>query len=376
MKHSTIFLKIILSLFFFGNVSYSHSQIKAANGGWISYREMDRFVKKEMDSLGLPGMSLAIFSDGKIVYHRALGYANKETGQKVDKHSLFEAASVSKPVFSYLAMKMVENGKLDLDRPLYQYLPYPDIEYDDRYKAITARMVLAHMSGLPNWRWDRGDSSYRGKRDGLYIKYTPGSRFSYSGEGFLYLSMVVAHLNNGDLKNLDSLFQQQVAVPLGMKHSYFSWNKYVAKHKVMGYIGGKNDTRGWPTPLRTLDSTKFIAAGGLHTEAVDYARFLIGLMENKDLKKQYVDQMLTRQIEVPKDDVEYIYLKDTAWGLGIALKSRKYGPCYEHDGDNGSFKSGFMFSLRQKNGFVYFTNGGDKGDMFNTDLQNVLLEGK
>jgi hypothetical protein len=85
--------------------------------------------------------------------------------------------------------------------------------------------------------------------------------------------------------------------------------------------------------------------------------------------------MLTRQIEVPKDDVDYIYLNDTAWGLGIAIKSTKYGPCYEHDGDNGDFKGGFMFSMRQKTGYVLFTNS-DRGDTFNTDLQAFLLEGE
>ena len=110
---------------------------------------------------------------------------NVDTRAVLDEQSIFEAASLSKPVFAYFVMKLVDKGQLNLDTPLYKYMPYPDIEKDERYKFITARMVLTHQTGLPNWRYfDLADSSMHIKRGDLYLKFTPGTNFSYSGEAY------------------------------------------------------------------------------------------------------------------------------------------------------------------------------------------------
>jgi CubicO group peptidase (beta-lactamase class C family) len=90
---------------------------------------------------------------------------------------------------------------------LYKYLPYPDIEYDDRYKLITARYALSHQTGFPNWRYDEPDKK-------LDIMFKPGTGFHYSGEGYQYLAKVIAHLNNIEEGKLDSIFQKEIAEPL------------------------------------------------------------------------------------------------------------------------------------------------------------------
>src|SRR5688572_15350067 len=107
------------------------AQIKTSSGRTISFAEMDRFLETQLDSLQLPALSVAFFSDGKVVYQRKLGVASIG-GKKVDDESMFEAASLSKPVFATLALKMVEEGRLDLDKPLYQYLAFPEIAHDER----------------------------------------------------------------------------------------------------------------------------------------------------------------------------------------------------------------------------------------------------
>jgi len=145
-------------------------QINTVSGKKITTEAMDQFLKNQMDSLELPGLSIAIINDGKIVYHRALGVTNANTKEKadfchiplsgpnankneqMDEYSIFEAGSLSKPLFAYFVMRMVDKGLLSLDTPLYKYLLYPDIAQDERYKFITARMVLCHTSGFPNWR--------------------------------------------------------------------------------------------------------------------------------------------------------------------------------------------------------------------------------
>jgi len=354
--------------------SCSTSKIKTNSGKEITVAEMDQFLNQQLDSLKLPALSIAFINNGKIVYHRALGVATINGARKVDDQSLFEAASLSKTVFAYFVMKMVEKGKLNLDKPLYQYLPFPEIEYDERYKKITTRMVLDHTTGLPNWRWyDEPDSTLKIKRGDIYMKNPPGT-FGYSGEGYHYLAKVVAHLNGLTLQSLDSLFQREVAAPLGLDHTYFSWHNYIGLHKVTGYQNGKVFEKAWPSAPPDDDSTVFGAASTLHTDATSYARFLIALMESKGLKKSSIDEMLKIQSRIPKEQSAN-WGEITAWGLGMAIEETDQGIRYSHGGDNGGFQAGFMFYKAKKNGYVYFTNC-DRGGMFYVKLRTLLGEMK
>src|SRR5690606_33606031 len=140
------------------------------------------FLKSRMDSLNIPGLSIAVINDSKVVYHNTFGFANVEKKLPVTDKTIFEAASISKSEFAFFVMQFVEEGKLDLDKPLYEYLPYQDIANDERYKKITARMVLSHRSGFPNWRENEDDKK-------LKIKFDPGTDYEYSGEGYQYLAM-------------------------------------------------------------------------------------------------------------------------------------------------------------------------------------------
>ena len=333
---------------------------------------MDQFLNQQLDSLKLPALSIAFIENGKIVYHRALGIATMNAAQMVNDQSLFEAASLSKTVFAYLVMRMVEKGKLNLDKPLYQYLAFPEIAYDERYRKITARMVLDHTTGFPNWRWyDEPDSALKVKRGDMYMKNSPGT-FGYSGEGYHYLGKVIAHINGLTLQSLDSLFQQEVALPLGLNHTYFSWDDYIGLHKVTGYKNGKVFEKAWPAAPPDEDSTVFGAASTLHTEATNYARFLIALMKNKGLKKSSIDEMLKVQSKIPKAQAAD-WGEITGWGLGLAIEETDHGIRYSHGGDNGGFQAGFMFYKDKNNGYVYFTNC-DRGGMFYVKLRTLLGE--
>ena len=159
----------------------------------IAKDELDSFLNKKVKDLKIPGMSIAFINHGEVVHHRVMGYASKEQELPVTNTTIFEAASLSKPVFAYFVMKYVDEGKLDLDKPLYEYLPYEDIAYDERYKQITARMVLSHSSGFPNWRNNHPENK-------LFIKFDPGTDYMYSGEGYMYLSKVLKHIDQTNLK--------------------------------------------------------------------------------------------------------------------------------------------------------------------------------
>jgi CubicO group peptidase (beta-lactamase class C family) len=211
------------------------------SGKNISKVSMDSFLQAQMDTFKLPGLSIAVIDNGKIVYHKELGFADIENKIKVNSNTIFEAASMSKTTFAYFVLKQVDKGILALDTPLYKYLPNKDIAYDERYKLITARMVLSHRTGMPNWRqWDLADSSLNIKKGDLYLKFMPGTQFYYSGEAYQYLVDVVAHLLNKSQKELDTVFYNEVCKPLKMKNAYYWWNDYISQHRATGYKQ-KND---------------------------------------------------------------------------------------------------------------------------------------
>lgn len=349
IKYSLLLFLIVL------NKYLSYGQIKSASGKKVSAIEMDRFIKDQMDSLKMPGLSIAIIKNQRIVYHRALGVTNIKTQDKVSPNTLFEAASLSKPVFACLVTTLARNKLLDLDKPLYQYLPNPELEHDDRYKLITARMVLCHTTGLPNWRGMVPDQK-------LNIQFTPGEQFSYSGEAYQYLAQVAAHITKNDSANPEELFQKVIAQTAGMKHSYFSGNENVYNQTARPHAGDTltADDQSW-------DRNGFNVAGGLRTEAVDFAKFLISEMSGSS-------EMLKEYIKLPEDHILRQYFGYTAWGLGFAIKESPYGPLYVHAGNNHGFQAAFMIHQPSKTAYVFFTNC-DKGMEFDRQLQSLLLEG-
>lgn len=185
---------------------------------------LDKFVKAYQDFYEIPGASLVLIKDGKIVYHRAYGTKNTFTGDKVTNQTLFAAGSVTKPVFAFAVCRLAERGIIDLDKPLYQYLPFKAIAHDKRHQLITARFVLSHRSGLPNWVFNKNAK--------LNLKFTPGTKFSYSGEGFEYLKRVIVKITG---KDMSTVLREEVLTPLNLKNTYFEESKYLAKHRSHGH---------------------------------------------------------------------------------------------------------------------------------------------
>jgi CubicO group peptidase (beta-lactamase class C family) len=168
----------------------------------------------------VPGVSLALIKDGQLAYYKTYGVRNTFTKEPVDSNTLFEAASVTKPVFAF-AVQRWPNGVLStLIQPLYRYLPYPDIAYDERYKLITAKHVLTHRTGFPNWRWMNTDGK-------LNLNFTPGTSYGYSGEGFEYLKMVVEKVTG---KKVEQVLQEEVIQPIALYHTFFSRNDSLRPH--------------------------------------------------------------------------------------------------------------------------------------------------
>ena len=329
-------LLFILSIW---SCSKTERQIATAKGVTFPKAHFDDYFVHLMDSLNMPGLSVAIINEAQIVYHEVFGVKIQGTDKPVNKTTFFEAASLSKPLFAFFVMKQVDKGLPDLDQPLYQYLPYPDIEYDERYKNITARMILSHTSGFPNWR-----------ADSLRIDFEPGMRYQYSGEGYRYLANVVAQINHLPIEQLDSLFQEEIAQPLGAS-LYFKWNEKIAQDKATGHV---NDQ---PTDnFEVRADLHFGSAGGLHSEAASFAKFLIALMEKKILSPEAYTELLKQQIKLPENDINSIVMGASGWSLGLGMIPTDSEVCYWHSGNNEDYQSWFHIFPEKRYGIVVFTN--------------------
>ena len=334
-------------------------QFTSFDGTQISSKALDQFIEEQMNALDMPGLSIAVINDAKIVYHRTFGVTNTQNGQAIDDETVFEAASMSKPVLAYFAMAMVEDGLLDLDTPLHKYLPNYDLDYDKRYEQITARMVLNHTTGMPNWR-------YENKMQYLNLKFDPGTQFSYSGEGYEYLGNVIAHLRGGTRTDLEAWIKKEVFEPAGADQAHYLWNEFLEEHKASGHVNGMPNNIYQPL----LPSM----AGGLHIDAVGFAQFMIAMMNEDGLDEASYDELFSTQWTLPDDHDFVVNYDQSEWSLGFAIEPAPDGNIYAHGGNNGDFQSYFEFSKDKKMGYVFLSNS-NVGERFTHILKPFLRTG-
>ncbi|MEM6348917.1 MAG: serine hydrolase domain-containing protein, partial [Bacteroidota bacterium] len=338
-----VFLLLFVCLNAYGQ--RSAKQLKTIAGSKVKTKALNARIAHLMDSLQMPGLSIAMINDGAVVYHEVFGVQNIETEAPVAKSSIFEGASLSKPIFAYFAMKMVDQGLLDLDKPLYEYLPHPAIDSAsaEDYKLLTARMVLSHSSGFPNFS--------HGKP--IKLAFKPGTDFSYSGEAYQYLAAIIGMLNGVGWRNkFNQIFESAVTEPLAMEHTSFLWNDHLAAHKVYGHKDDKptdNHTGGW-------SGETFNAFSSIHSEALEYSQFILAMLAGEGLSEASFAAMLAPENQFKASSELYQETGQTAWGLGFAQKPTPHGLMHLHTGNNHDFQAYSMFIPEQNYGLVLFTN--------------------
>lgn len=323
------------------------------------YKSTDEIIAK-VDSMipalqakfNVPGVSYVILRDYEMVYSRGFGVMDVRTNEPVTDETMFEACSMTKPVFAYLAMKQVESGNLRLDSPVWTIYDDPAFQGQELRKKITARMLLSHTSGLPNWR--PGEDEENGY---LPIEFEPGSKFSYSGEGMYYLQKVVEKITGKALEVLakETLFERNL-----MKNSSFVYSP-----EFEGNLAAGHDTLG--NFKRKTSYSRANAGYSLYCSAIDYALFLLDVMAldrpgGDALSTEFIDQMLTPQIKVTTREPQIRPGKangiDIFRGLGWVIDSTLEGDICYHSGANGSgFKCYSQINRKKGSGIVIMTNG-------------------
>jgi CubicO group peptidase (beta-lactamase class C family) len=282
------------------------------------------------------------------------------------------AASFSKVAFAVMVMGLVDEGALELDKPVVAYLAKPLPEYpayadlagDPRARRITARMLLAHTSGFPNWR------AYEDDRK-LHIHFEPGSRFAYSGEGIVLLQLVVEAITK---KPLEELMQERVFKPFGMTRTSMVWRGTFAADAANGY-----DDHG--RSLGPERRTRADAAGSMQTTIADFARFVLAVTEGRGLKKGTREEMLAPRVritslhEFPTLAREETHANDAialSYGLGWGLYATPYGKAFFKEGHDDGWRHYTVSFDGPKTGIVIMTNSGNGEGIYKELLETLL----
>jgi CubicO group peptidase (beta-lactamase class C family) len=322
--------------------------------------DLEKQIPKWMQEAKVPGLSMAIIKDAKLGWRRGFGVKDNASKEPVDNDTMFEAASMSKPVFAYVVMKLCEKGAMNLDTPLTRYTSERFLEDDPRLDLITARHVLSHTSGFQNWRSDK---------EPLKIYFTPGEKFLYSGEGYSYLQSVVTHLTG---QPIEPYMKANLFVPFGMASSGYVWNDTFARR-----MARPHDRSGKPTDNKKstpASVARYGSAGALLTTPTDYAKFVIEVIDPKQgdafrLNKDSVKEMLHPHVKI--EGGQY----PGSWALGWQIFHNKNRDFIYHGGDNDGFHCCAVASVEGKSGFVVITNGENgPGILKNLIMGNLMQE--
>ncbi|HEX6385431.1 MAG TPA: serine hydrolase domain-containing protein [Anaerolineae bacterium] len=329
-----------------------------------------------MATAGVPGLSISLIQDGKVAWRHSFGVTNAVTQQPVTAETMFEAASLTKPVFACAILKLCESGLLDLDTPLVDYLAEQDrsqpllfgyLANDMRLQQVTARHVLSHSSGLPNW-----DRVPAGKIARCH--FTPGERFSYSGTGYRVLQKVVETLTG---RPAAAIVQATLLQPLGLYDSRLSWTG-PAEPMACGHDATGRPQEKWQWPAMS-------AASSLHCTPADFACFMLALLNPSSdslfhLGTETVAEMLRPHIQVndsapwqadwPRAEISVepgVY-----WGLGWGIQETESGRAFWHWGDNQWFKAFATGFPDAGIGAVLMANSANGDKLWRPILQEVI----
>lgn len=287
-------------------------------------------------------------------------------GEATPQPAVFQAASLSKVVFAYIVMKMYDRGEIDLDTPICNYTDIDRFEDKEQAARLTARMVLNHRTGLPNW--SKSPSSQEWPTSPITFRYPADSCYGYSGEGFAYLQRAVEKIRG---KKIDDVAKEEVFQPLGMEYSSYEWQPMYDTLTVDGYNkDGENRGKG-RHPRANVGYT-------LRTCAADYAKFLQALLDGTGLSPQAKEVFFTpckeKAIRYAKNHRECD--NSIAWAMGIGTEDNaEFGKVLWHWGDNGSFKALFIV-IPSANGYLtYFTNSNHGHDIIN-DITALIIKNK
>jgi len=289
-----------------------------------------RLMKREK----VEGMALAIIDGGTVVHVAAYGRRNVEHSLPLTTDTIMYGASLTKAAFAYMVLQLVDEGKLDLDASVAELLPrrlpeyedYTDLAGDERWRALTPRILLTHASGFANFRWLEADQKLRFHHD-------PGTRYGYSGEGFYILQLVI---EQGLGLDVGKEMQTRVFDRFGMTHTSMSWRADFAANLADGY--------GLEGSMEPHDERSGVsAAGSMDTSIADQARLWAGIVRGDGLSAASRAELIRPQVAITSPHQFPTLITDIeprnaalglAAGLGVVTFRDASGPAWFKGGHN------------------------------------------
>lgn len=278
----------------------------------------------------IPALGIGVIKAGQLKQVKVYGELKK--GETAPFNTIFNVASLTKPVVAMVILKLVSLGKWNLDEPLDRYWIDPDIKDDPRHKKLTTRLILSHQTGLPNWRW-------LNKSKKLEFAFEPGTSFQYSGEGFEYLRKA---LESKFRNPMERLVDELIFKPLEMHDTRFVWDAGMNdKRFAIGY-----DKQG--NAYKIIKNSKANAADDLLTTVEDYGKFLVSVLNGDGLSKEILNEMIRHQIKTKGNKY---------FGLGWEIYDLGNGEsALSHGGSDEGVQTLVFLLPKSKQGLIIFTN--------------------
>jgi len=370
--HRALYVPVLVLAMFVTSAA-APSAIIRPDGRRLTSAQIDSTVNRVIQAAHVTGAGVALFHRGKIVYLRAYGLRDTEKGLPLTPDSVMSAASLTKPAIATVVMRLAERGRLDLDKPIEQYLGkplsqfdhYSDLAGDPRTASLTLRTLLDHTSGFANFRRFERDHK-------LHIHYVPGTHYGYSGEGIELAQFVVEKVTG---KSTTALMQEELFTPLKMTRTSMVWEPRFETDFANGY-----DEHGRSLGPERHDNPG--AFSSMRTTTRDYALFLSSVMRAQVLSASARDKMLSPQIRIhsvhqfPSLNTETTTAYDPielSYGIGWGLYKSPFGPAFFKEGDNEGWRN-FALCFGNGDGMLVMTNSSNGGGIFKPLAEALLGE--
>jgi len=263
------------------SLSYDHQDNNIVNYQ-SSIFDNDTKIEKWLIENKVPTLGIGVIKDGKLQQVKVFGELKK--GATAPYNTIFNVASLTKPITAIVTLKLVSLGKWSLDEPIYNYWIDQDIAKDPNLKKLTTRHILSHQTGFSNWRGNNKDGK-------LHFEFEPGTKYQYSGEGLEYLRKA---LESKFHKTLDQLASELIFKPINMSDTEFFWSKKTDESRFA--IGYNNEGIAY----ETIKNKSANGADDLLTTIEDYGKFLVSVMNSDGLSKKVYDDMTAKQVKTKK----------------------------------------------------------------------------
>ncbi|MTI31229.1 serine hydrolase [Xanthovirga aplysinae] len=292
----------------------------------------------------VPALGIAVIKNGKLSKVNVYGHIFKN--EPAPYNTIFNVASLTKPIVTMLTLKLVDNGDWSLDEPLYHYWVDPDVKNDLNSKKLTTRHILSHQTGFKNWR--------KGK---LTFDFEPGTNFNYSGEGFEYLRNAL----EAKFKiSLESLADSLIFKPLEMNESWFTWSNSVDEERFAKWHNSEGENE-----YSNFKRKNANAADDLLTTVEDYGKFAEFVLNGAGITDGLFNDMLSQQ-----NGKEHNTKMGLGWEIVPNIKNNKYAIL--HTGGDDGVKTLVILFPESKEGMVVLTNGDNGNNLYGKLIEEVL----